>query len=136
MRFVIRGVAALVTLLATQFFVYWVSVAVLHGRAISVRAIFAGALIAAIGAAVYVWRATASLSGGLSSYILTGALLVGAVGFVAGFFGPIIFVPGANQGPLLGIFITGPAVFLLGSIAGGVYWHMRRRRAAGSTPDA
>lgn len=30
------------------------------------------------------------------------ARLVGAVGFALGLFGPMIFAPGANQGPLLG----------------------------------
>ena len=40
--------------------------------------------------------------------------------------GPIVFTPQANQGPLLGIFITGPLGFLLGGIGGFVYW-MRRR---------
>ena len=39
---------------------------------------------------------------------LSGALVVGGIGFVGGFFGPMIFAPEANQGPLLGLFITGP----------------------------
>jgi hypothetical protein len=46
--------------------------------------------------------------------VLRWILIVGAVGFAAGFFGPITFNPDANQGPLLGIFITGPAGALLG----------------------
>jgi hypothetical protein len=41
-------------------------------------------------------------------------VFIGGFGFCAGFFGPIIFVPGANQGPLLGIFITGPLGILVG----------------------
>ena len=48
------------------------------------------------------------------------ALLVGGIGFAAGFFGPMIFAPGANQGPLLGIFITGPLGFLAG-LAWGIF---------------
>lgn len=44
-------------------------------------------------------------------------IIVGGFGFVVGFFGPMIFAPGANQGPLLGIFITGPLGILFG--AGG-----------------
>ncbi|HYC33746.1 MAG TPA: hypothetical protein VEB59_15765 [Gemmatimonadales bacterium] len=48
------------------------------------------------------------------------ALLVGGIGFAAGFFGPIIFRPDANQGPLLGIFITGPGGFLVGLVYGVV----------------
>ena len=39
---------------------------------------------------------------------------VGLVCFLLGFVGPIIVTPDANQGPLLGIFITGP----LGTLAG------------------
>lgn len=48
------------------------------------------------------------------------ALILGGIGFAAGFFGPIIFAPEANQGPLLGIFITGPLGFVLGLIYGAV----------------
>jgi len=47
--------------------------------------------------------------------------VVGGIAFVAGFFGPLLFSPGSNQGPLLGIFITGPAGFVLGCI-GGLVW--------------
>jgi len=36
------------------------------------------------------------------------------VGFAAGFLGPIILNPDANQGPLVGIFITGPGGAFLG----------------------
>ena len=37
---------------------------------------------------------------------------------------------GANQGPLLGIFITGPLGFILGAIGGSVYWLLQGRRRA------
>jgi len=47
-----------------------------------------------------------------------GGLLLGFVGFAAGFFGPIMLAPEANQGPLLGIFFTGPLGFVLGVMAG------------------
>ncbi len=40
------------------------------------------------------------------------------MGFVLGFVGPIVVTPDANQGPLLGIFITGPAGFVLGLVFG------------------
>jgi hypothetical protein len=46
------------------------------------------------------------------------ALVLGAVGFACGFVGPIALSPDANQGPLLGIFISGPAGALLGAILG------------------
>ena len=39
--------------------------------------------------------------------MMKGAALLGLVGFAGGFFGPMLFMPDANQGPMLGIFITG-----------------------------
>lgn len=45
-------------------------------------------------------------------------LLPGAAGFLAGMFGPIIFDPEANQGPLLGVLVTGPGGALLGLLLG------------------
>ena len=45
---------------------------------------------------------------------LGSAVTVGFIGFALGFLGPIILAPGANQGPMLGIFITGPLGFLAG----------------------
>ena len=48
-----------------------------------------------------------------------GALIMGLTGFVIGFFGPMRFAPGANQGPMLGLFITGPGGVLLGGLIGG-----------------
>ncbi len=51
---------------------------------------------------------------------LKSGLVVGITGFILGFVGPMIVTPNANQGPLLGIFITGPAGFIIGSIIGFV----------------
>jgi hypothetical protein len=48
-------------------------------------------------------------------------LAVGVVAFLAGFVGPMILHPDSNQGPLLGIFITGPAGLVLGAL-GGFVW--------------
>lgn len=56
-------------------------------------------------------------------------LLAGAVGFLGGILGPILFAPEANQGPLIGIFITGPAGAIFGTIVG-----MAAARARG--PDS
>ncbi len=49
-----------------------------------------------------------------------GAVILGGIGFSIGFFGPMIFTPQANQGPLLGIFITGPLGAVAGAIAGSI----------------
>jgi hypothetical protein len=46
--------------------------------------------------------------------------VLGAAGFAAGFFGPIVFVPEANQGPLVGIFVSGPAGVVIGFALFGV----------------
>lgn len=43
-------------------------------------------------------------------------LALGGTGLAAGFLGPLVLNPEANQGPLLGMFITGPA----GAVAGGL----------------
>ena len=45
-------------------------------------------------------------------------LILGGIGFVGGFVGPMLFTPEANQGPMLGIFITGPLGFMLGAFMG------------------
>lgn len=60
------------------------------------------------------------------------ALFVGGITFLLGFVGPMILTPEANQGPLLGIFITGPAGFCLGLILG----LLRASRRRGSGPHA
>jgi hypothetical protein len=57
--------------------------------------------------------------------IVGWALGIGLVGFVAGFFGPLLLTPEANQGPLLGIFITGPLGVVLGALVG--VWREWRR---------
>jgi hypothetical protein len=44
--------------------------------------------------------------------------IAGAIGFAGGFVGPMILAPKNNLGPLLGIFITGPAGVLLGPALG------------------
>ncbi len=54
-------------------------------------------------------------------------VILGVVGFVGGFVGPLIFTPEANQGPLLGIFITGPLGFVLGLVV-GLILSLRRPR--------
>jgi hypothetical protein len=46
--------------------------------------------------------------------VVEWAFIVGGISFAIGFFGPMIVAPGANQGPLLGIFVTGPLGLVLG----------------------
>lgn len=51
-----------------------------------------------------------------SPSVFRWVLILGATGFVAGFLGPMIFAPEANQGPLVGIFISGPGGVALGAL--------------------
>jgi uncharacterized YccA/Bax inhibitor family protein len=57
--------------------------------------------------------------------VVLPGLIVGAIGFLLGFVGPILLTPEANQGPLLGIFITGPLGVVLGLLWG--IWREWRR---------
>jgi len=50
--------------------------------------------------------------------VLRWTVVLGVAGFLSGFIGPMILAPGANQGPLLGLLITGPTGALLGSLLG------------------
>lgn len=87
--------------------------------------------LAALGFAIWVarhvWmRLEAITDASLPVFVGIGAVTLGGLGFVAGFFGPMLLAPGANQGPLLGIFITGPGGSLLGALAGWLVWLKRR----------
>jgi hypothetical protein len=55
-----------------------------------------------------------------------GGVVLGSIGFTVGFLGPLILTPSANQGPLLGIFVTGPLGFEIGAAIG---WLCGRSRA-------
>ena len=124
------GLAFLVGV-ATFYFVFWVPFSLLSFLPGHLLFAAVGSLAAAIWTARYTWRRTEDASdGGLLAMTFSGALVIGAVGFVGGFFGPIIFAPEANQGPLLGLFITGPLGFLLGGAVGFVYGLVRRSRHA------
>ena len=53
-------------------------------------------------------------------WALLGGIIVGGLGFIIGFFGPLLWAPDANQGLLLGIFVTGPIGFIVGAVAGAI----------------
>lgn len=86
-------------------------------------------LLCAVGVGWFVWVKLPKLSLGIFGSTMLGAVLLGGVGFSAGFFGPIIFSPDSNQGPLLGILITGPLGFIVGGVAGLVVGIVRERAA-------
>jgi len=57
-----------------------------------------------------------------------GSAIFGSIGFIAGFIGPMIISPDANQGPLMGIFLTGPLGAFMGLVFGGIWWFIRRTK--------
>lgn len=136
----VRGFLAGLTAVATFFFVYWMGAGLLFGLLSLVLppgpATVIGSLVAGVAGAgcgvlarrQLLRRRATGASPGLGWAVAQGALLLGAIGFVAGFFGPMIFTPGANQGPMLGIFITGPGGAVLGAVGGAIWWIARDRR--------
>lgn len=126
-----RFVITAIVFLATFFFIFWVPMSLIpyvHELGIA----YFVALGCAGTAAWYVWKKSASTDTGLAQSVIYGAFMVGGISFCAGFFGPMIFAPGANQGPMLGLFITGPLGFIAGGVGGFVYWLVKRKqRTAG-----
>jgi len=57
--------------------------------------------------------------------------VTGLAGFSLGFFGPMLLDPTSGNGPLLGIFITGPLGALTGSVV-GILHELRLRRSRSS----
>jgi hypothetical protein len=138
MKSVIRALVVLIAALATFYFVLWLPFWFLLpvGRSPAVR--IPVAVVCALAVTRYVWRRRhgASLPRGLIGSVGAGAVVTGVVGFSVGFVGPMIFAPSANQGPMLGIFLTGPLGVVAGAVGGGIYWLARGRRAAKNKPGA
>ena len=129
-----RAIAGLLALPLTAYSLMFAA-ALLRGRFDPLGAIFgscAGTL------AVLCWwfalRGHIAESRRRMRLALLGGLILGGIGFVAGFFGPILLSPGANQGPLLGIFVTGPLGFVAGAAAGWIYGRTRKDGAQESVP--
>jgi hypothetical protein len=135
MKDVVRGGLALVASVATFYFFGWMGSALLSALVpgkfpftFGLAFLLSALLSVVVGRQV--WVGSAALVGGrapgLLGSIVTGAAVVGGIGFVAGFFGPLLIAPGANQGPLLGLFFTGPLGIVAGAIGGAVYALSRR----------
>jgi hypothetical protein len=124
----LRKVAAVLTAICTLYFVYWTGGAILYGLGAPSRVDLFIAAAAAIYAGRLVWNSGRSGSPGFFRSVVLGGLLTGAAGFAVGFFGPIVLTPGANQGPLLGLLITGPLGLVFGAMGGAIRWMIVRRR--------
>jgi hypothetical protein len=56
----------------------------------------------------------------VARWCATMTVVIGVISFLAGFAGPIILDPNSAQGPLLGIFFTGPLGALAGAVLGAI----------------
>jgi len=123
MKTLIRIVCTAFVALATFYFVeIWAQAVVgLRFTWISLPV----SVVCAAFAARYTWRKPAPAPGGLLGSVMMGALVTGAVGFALGFVGPMILTPESNQGPLFGIFISGPIGVVVGAIGGAIHWQRR-----------
>jgi hypothetical protein len=134
----IRIAIALFTAVAIKFFSFWIFIAMgprVDWRAgidahWKTRVMITTVLswVCALVAGLFVWWMSGSIAHPqrVARCAIFGAILLGAIGFAAGFFGPIILTPHSNQGPLLGIFFTGPAGVVVGAIAGAIYGRFKR----------
>ena len=129
MAFIARIFVSILVFLAVYFFSYWlVFVQIVRGENQFQIAMIPAVLTAAF-AAYSVWRVMGAANDGIFATTVCWAAVAGAIGFCGGFLGPMILTPGANQGPLLGLFITGPLGFIGGGVAGLVV--VLRRRLSG-----
>ena len=107
--------------------------AFLRGRSGGILSLIVGApsLMAALLLWWFAFRGHVAQARIHMTNIFVGAALVGGIAFIAGFVGPVLFMPQSNQGPLLGIFLTGPIGFTAGGIFGAVYsWSRFRGKPA------
>jgi hypothetical protein len=119
----LRKVVAVLAFFGSFFIAWLLAIALLGGNLAWIASLVAFAT--AIYVARQVWNGTAEGATSVPVMAGLGAVILGGLGFVAGFFGPMIFAPEANQGPMLGLFITGPAGVVIGAIAGA--WYAMRR---------
>lgn len=98
--------------------------------AISNAAQMSISLILAVLIALVLWRKIGNISNTLPACIIAGGITFGIIGFILGFFGPMLLTPSSNQGPLLGFFF-GLVGVALGLLAGGVYWYPKVKKKRG-----
>jgi len=125
MKIAVRILFAFISFFSTYYFIFWVPFALIPPTFTVPLVRILVALVTSIIASLFIWKKMDKMSNELSTYIILGGIILGSTGFIIGFVAPIIFTPSSNQGPLLGIFITGPIGFLIGLIGGGLYWFFK-----------
>src|SRR5438093_3663574 len=116
-RFLVsRITAALIAVPLTAFTVLVVRATIESGKLSLWENPLALGLIAASALSCgFALRGDGAKSRVMMNSALVGAIVVGGIALVLGFFGPLILTPKSNLGPLLGIFTTGPLGFAIGA---------------------
>jgi hypothetical protein len=129
MKTTFRIILTFLSVVASFYFIYWgpFSLIPAFDNIPAIPAVIS--LLIAISIGFFIWKKTGIISNGLPEYVIMGGVIIGSIGFILGFLGPMIFSPTSNQGPLLGIFITGPIGFLIGLVVGGMYWQVRKKES-------
>jgi hypothetical protein len=128
MKIALQFILFFLTLIGTYLFVYFLPLAWIYSSPDSSRVLrVILSVFVALIAGLFVVQKIESFSDELATSIVMGGIIVGSGSFLIGFIGPMLFIPSANLGPLLGIFITGPIGFLVGLVAGGIYWKVKKK---------
>lgn len=89
------------------------------------------ALFSAILAGWYAWKLVAGEKVGVGVSVICGALMLGGLGFMIGFLGPMIVAKDTSQGPLVGVFVGTPVGVILGVIGGYFIASKQQRTSVG-----
>jgi len=130
MKMFVRVIITTVVFLASFYFIFWMPCSILIIDENGNFSIILSTLISLICASViswFTWKKLSVIEYGYFSYALMGGIIIGSISFIFGFFGPMIFMAESNQGPLLGLFITGPIGFLAGLIGGSILWYIKKK---------
>lgn len=129
MNIVLRAILSTVVFAAVHFFSYWM-VFLQFIPEDAPQLAWPMSLVTGCVAATFAWCSMDWKEPGLGSAISSGSLIAGSIGLVAGYFGPLFLSPATDQGPLLGLILTGPVGFLAGGAFGGLRWIWRSRNHA------
>ena len=84
------------------------------------------ALFSALLVGWYAWKLVAGERVGVGISVICGALMLGGLGFIIGFLGPMIVAKDTSQGPLVGVVMTAPLGIILGALGGYIFASKQR----------